>query len=661
MATFPPSRALVILLGAALCSTSCGRREDPAALGPQAPGSPTRVRERTAACAGVVGAPDTSGRAFTPLGNYVGQGGRFASAVGPGPTPGSERLYVTFLYFKDTYELVAIDPATGSFEAYASPIASEYGARAMAAGPDGNMYLGTLPTARFARLDAAGRTLVDLGRPSPTEQFIWSVAFGPDGKLYGGTSPNARLVRYDPATGAVDDLGRMDPLQEFARYIAASKDGFVYLGIGTARMNVVAYRIATGQRTEILPDAYRTVGQAWVYTASDGLVYAWAGPQAFRLEAGAAVAIDAATAPRPAAANQTSDGRVLTLGESTLTILDPASGTMTVRPFQYPGRPLPVFSVTFGPDDRLYGASILPARLLAIDPLAAGVTSLGSLGDGEVYRFVAHGTQLLMATYACAAPLMTFDPRVPFGATAPAPNPGLVTFPGSDPGWRPLAITSGSDGRVYVGAIPGYGKLGGPLLRWDPVTGAVEEHLAVVPDQGISALATAGRFVVGGTTIQGGSGAVPTQTTAELFLWDTVTQTLAFRVAPVPGAEAVENLASSPDGRVYGIAGRRLFVFDVASRTVRLGSELPFPGGTVYGSLGPGPDGRLWGLAGNAAAGVYVIDPAMDEICLVATPPEPITGGFALRGRELVYASGARVYRYTIPDLPPSAPLPAAP
>src|ERR1041385_2674479 len=130
--------------------------------------------------------------AFELLGKYRGLGGLVASVVAPGPEPSSERVYLGYLYIENTIDVVAVDPATGAFRAFQTPAAGASGARCVAVGPDGNVYLGTLPRAHLLKLDTKAQTLPDLGRPSPTEQYIWDVAFGPDGKLYGATYPESK-------------------------------------------------------------------------------------------------------------------------------------------------------------------------------------------------------------------------------------------------------------------------------------------------------------------------------------------------------------------------------------------------------------------------------------------------------------------------------------
>jgi|GEM_PF-5178724 len=184
---------------------------------------------------------------------FSGIGACLGTVVGPGPDAGSERLYASHIYGGDVLDIVATDPLTGKTEVFPSPLPSECGAWAVTLGPDGQIYVGTLPEAHVLRVDWATKTLVDMGRPSETEQYIWQLALGSDKKLYGCTYPNAKLVRFDPATGQGEDLGRMNETENYSRSVTCDDQGFVYTGIGMANQDLVAYEIATGQHRSILP------------------------------------------------------------------------------------------------------------------------------------------------------------------------------------------------------------------------------------------------------------------------------------------------------------------------------------------------------------------------------------------------------------------------
>jgi outer membrane protein assembly factor BamB len=146
----------------------------------------------------------SEGATFTVLASSRGTGMILNAVVGPGPAPGSERLYRSYTYVDGEFDLVAIDPETGEHTVFPSPIPGEEGAWALAVGPDGNLYVGTDDFAHLCRLDPRTGELVDLGRPSPSEDYIWQLALASDGRLYGGTYPSAKLIRYDPATGAAE-------------------------------------------------------------------------------------------------------------------------------------------------------------------------------------------------------------------------------------------------------------------------------------------------------------------------------------------------------------------------------------------------------------------------------------------------------------------------
>mgnify|MGYP001582843154 CR=1 FL=1 len=578
---------------------------------------------------------------FQHLGTYIGLGGVLASAVGPGPTEGSQRFYLSYIYASHTLDLVAVDPETGQHQVFPNPVPGEYGAWGMTVGPDGKIYVGTLPRAHILRLDPRAGELVDLGRPAPTEQYIWALTVGADGRIYGATYPQARLVRYDPASGALEDLGRMDPIEQYARHVAASRDGFVYIGIGSAKANIAAYEIATGEHRELLRAEHQVVAIAQVYRGADGKVYGRAGAQNFRLEGWNAVPISAKEAPAAEPANRLADGRVIRVEKGAAIVTDPRTQSVTRHRYDYRGNELPIFRLAFGPDGRLYASGVLPAQFLRLQE-DNSVEELGNLGGGEVYSFLAREDRLLMAAYSGLAPLMVFDPGETFATAGPARNPVLVNFPDQDSGWRPQAFIHGPDGRVYIGAVAGYGKLGGPLAVWDVEAGSVTSYHHLVTNQSVVSLAVAEGLIVGGTTTGGGGGSRPTEKEAKLFVWDPAAEEKVFETVPVAGATAITDLIHAPNGLVYGIAGRSLFAFDPVALEVKVTKPLPFTG-ALYNSVALGPDGRIWGLA---SAGVFVIDPATHEATLVARAPRAITAGFALSGNAIYYASGAALYRY---------------
>ena len=584
---------------------------------------------------------------FAPVGDFRGIGHQLVAVVGPGPTPGSERLYASYVYAPKTFDLVAIDPDTGSTEVFPDPTHEEYGAWGMTDGPDGNIYLGTLPHAHFLKLDRKQGALLDLGRPSSSEQYIWDVVFGSDGRLYGVTSPNCKLVTYDPATRRLDDLGRLDPTESYARSVVASDDGFIYVGIGSNRVNIAAYEIRTGQHREILPENVQGKGFARVYRGPNGEIFGAYGTHKFRLTQWSATELEPGLTAPAAALTTLRDKRDLSLsvksGALIVTAKNPSTHANVDHETAYSGHSLSLARIGFGPDGLLYGSSELPASLIRANANQQSLEEIGSLGSGEVYSFLSYRQRLLIGAYSDLSSLMSYQPALPFQAARESGNPVLVSIENSA-GWRPMDMVAGADGSVYVGIIAGYGQLESPLIEWNPETNSVKQYAGVVHDESIYSLTTWHNLIIGGTSISGGSGSHATQKDAKLFIWDTKTHHKDFETVVVPGAENITDLITAPNNLVYGVAGNTLFEFDPATKTITRKTALPFSG-VIYNCVSLDGTGKIWGLAHS---GIFTIDPKTFKALLIAKAPVPITGGFAMKDGKVYFTSGSSIYQYTM-------------
>ena len=223
--------------------------------------------------------------------------------------------------------MIAIDPANGNSEVFHNPVPGEYGARNIAIGPDGDVYLGSLPHAHFLRVDRRAHRMIDLGRPSPLEEYIWDVAFGADHRLYGVTYPGCRLVRYDPATGKSEDLGKMDSTEKDGRWIVGGRDDFMYIGLGTAKANIAVFNIKTGELREVWPKDAQGVGIPKPYIGVDGKTYATLGERRFRSTGFDIDEIPLSAKVAPFNPDVLRDGRLLSLSESMLTLHQPKDHT----------------------------------------------------------------------------------------------------------------------------------------------------------------------------------------------------------------------------------------------------------------------------------------------------------------------------------------------
>lgn len=578
-----------------------------------------------------------------------GSGLKAVSVTGPGPNHQGERIYISLLYYNQPFVIASVDPKTGATVEMQSPVASENGARSMIKGPDGNIYVGTLPHAHLMMVDTAKQQLVDLGQVAPTETYVWDLAVGSDNQIYAGTYPGAKLIRYNPRSHAMTDLGAVDPTQQYAHWLAAGNDGYIYVGIGTAKANIGAYNISNGQMREILPPNMQVPATAYVIKGKDGGVYAHIADFFVRCQDGKATPIDVSQYGIPEQRNGLAGNRVAEIHNNELHIQDLTAKTSVPLPTTgIAPRPLELFRIGLGPNGRLYGSTILPLHLVRMESNGQ-ITPMGDLGNGEVYSFLSKDPDLLIAAYGANAPLMVYDPSRPVQEEGANSNPAPVTVPGTDISWRPGAMIVGAGGTVYVGSVPTYGQKAGGITVWDVGGGHAQLFTGIVTDQSITSLAEWWRMIVGGTGIHGGEGTQATQTDAKVFVWDPVSHQKLNEMIPVPGAATITDLIVSGN-RVFGIADRTLFCLSLPndprkSPTVVFIKPIPFAA-AVPNSIGATPDGRLWGLA---TEGIFRIDPASGSITLVDRTPSGITGGFAMTPQVIYYISHTAIFAYQIP------------
>ncbi|MBU0609894.1 MAG: hypothetical protein KKI08_18565 [Armatimonadetes bacterium] len=244
---------------------------------------------------------------------------------------------------------------------------------------------------------------------------------------------------------------------------------------------------------------------------------------------------------------------------------------------------------------------------------------------------------------------MVYDPKQPWKpGTKPEGNPWLIHYEGENTGWRPMALINGPNDLAYIGAVSGYGALGGPLCVLDPATGKVDQFMHLIQDQSVVCLAlTREGLIVGGTTVGGGGGSHATQTEAKIFLWDPVKREKLFETVPVPGKSAIQALGVGKNGLVYGFVGEdTMFIFDPRERKVTATVKHKV-GPVIYNAIGAGPEGKLYGVSG---AGIFTVDEAAGEAKVVATPTCRVTGGFAIRGRQIFFTDGPQIVSYTLPQ-----------
>jgi hypothetical protein len=573
--------------------------------------------------------------------------------VGPGKTGKMDTIYLSFGQYKAPLFLLAVNPDTGEIQQFNGPLSSEMGSWGYTIDQENRIYLGSYYNGHLLRFDPKDEKWDDLGQPGgEKESFICALTTAPDGKIWGGTFPSAKLFSYNPKTGVIQNFGRMDP-DQFYCYPTAGEDGLIYCSIQFEKMDIVIFNPVKQTKTPLIRPEDRKPRRVNLIKGKDGKIYIrlQTPEQWFRIEGEKLVQVsesDILFLPKGLP-----DGRqFMLLDNRILRIQNPETKQEKEIPIRYEAVGAYIFVVGVGPDSRIYGSSMLPLRLFFYDPQKDSLTNLGkaSLATGEIYSMGSLGDKLYLCSYP-EARLSTYDPRRPlqFGEKEES-NPRDLGPLGQGQ-YRPRAMLAGPHGRIYIGSYPDYGLLGGAISVYDPKTNEKRVYRNIIQNQSVASLAYIEKFdlIAAGSSVRGGTGTYAIEKEARLILWDPKEEKKIFEIIPVPEAKTILSLASTTDGRLYGITNNeKVFVFDSEKREVQKVLDLGWKG-PIEISLQLGPEGRLYGLAKEA---IFMIDPKNDQTFLLAKPSIPITAGMAILGRKIFFGSDANLYEYEIPSEP---------
>lgn len=480
----------------------------------------------------------------------------------------------------------------------------------------GNVYIAG--GANLYRYDPKKDEVVNLGKAIKSETTLWHIKADDEGRIYGGTFPNGKVFMYDSVKNQFTDFGSMVNGEQYTRSIALYKND-IYVGIGS-HAHLIKFNPTSGQKTEIeLPEKYRN--QAFVYdldvernllfarmsesntlliydlkkkewideiTGVLGIKVSPVGPknlvyfiknnelysydvQKHNLTATGFhdtwsnkglgwVHLDEPGFTGPSLSSMAFNGRYW--------VYNPKSGKSKFIQANMEGQPIGLQSMALGPDGNIYTSGYLTGGFAYYSPVQNKITSFTGFGQAE--NMIATNKYLYLGVYP-GANIYRYDPTQPYDfdptKTEEATNPKLL-FSLSEYGQdRPFGLAQG-DGKVFIGTVPAYGRLGGTLTILDENTGGHETFENVVSDQSIISLQYKDGLIYGGTSIWGGLGAQPTANEGKLFIFDAVTKKKIYEEVPLPGEKAISALAFDDEGYLWGMSAGKIFKFDVESKKV---------------------------------------------------------------------------------------------
>ncbi len=507
-----------------------------------------------------------------------------------------------------TSRLIRFDYAKGEVDYF--PLPGTKGAYGLCEGEDGTIYIGTVDEGRIFSFDPTTEDITDHGSAAG-EQFVWTLHKGPQGRIYGATYPNAKVVMYDPEQDKIRDLGRMHPTEKYCRDLAVADNGRIFCGIGS-HADIIAYDPQTGEKTSILPERYKWNSFAYKMDSENDLVYAFLHFEEIVLifdantyellseirhpEEGGVVSIHKQRSGGPVLIsglpggyrryNKTS-GELEPYDTPSCSFYDNSTGISYRRTnggqvfiarnltsgkelasvdVSQDGEGMKIFSLGTGPDGCIYGGVYNLLHLFRYQPNGEILEDLGVPipgASGEFYSFCSQEGKLYMASYTNSI-LSVYDPKEPWQpGTEVGDSPRRIGSVGEEQ-YRPPALVSAADGRLYIGSIPAYGKMGGALSSYDPDLDQFEVHRNIIPNQSVVSLTTGadGWTVYGGSSTRGGGGTTPIANEAHFFAWDVKEGRKTLDIVPFPEEDSIDSLVTAPDGRIYGFSGSRVFIYD---------------------------------------------------------------------------------------------------
>lgn len=545
-----------------------------------------------------------------------------ARSCKPWRDPATGRDYIYCGIFTTPGLVVQLDVATGQCRQFRLP-AGCTAPWSMAFTMEGHILV-TSCDGQLLRIDpAAGKvwTTANIGH------WTWDITRAADGKFYLATSSEARLFRYDAVTEKVEDLGRLDEKLKYLRTVAAGNDGYVYGALGIEFSLAVAYHIASGRVTALLPKAGPSFpgfvrgqdGQLYV-RSMDGHTYRLAHGEAFRQKK------DVRPAPLTLP-----DGREIQ-------VLDPEVVRVGTRhfPLKYRSDGTGIFHLAAGPNNTVYGSTIMPLYLFRYTPKTDKLENLGrgAPDNGEAYSFGHCDGKLYYGCYSYGS-LMCYDPAKPWNSDMKwKSNPRLVTNLGKGHN-RPRAMCIDAKKRLWIAGNPEYGGRHGGLGCYDIPKKKYVNTPIVIPDQSLWCLASDGDTLYGGTTIGRGSGMDPVTKEAYLIAWK---KKLLWKKVAIPGVTTYNNLLFHA-GKLYGTTGTKpfhFFCFDPRKRTMDYVIESQISGVREQ-SICLGPDGYIYGITWMVLFRWHPKTGKIEEVCrCMGEDAKPYGGSLFHRGAIII-------------------------
>jgi len=488
-------------------------------------------------------------------------------------------VYIGAITSSGTGELWSYSPVTKTVQKL-KVMGSEKSVWSMTTDPSGNVYIGTYDNGKLFQYNPKTKELRDYGTLLAGHNYIRSMAYH-DGYIYAGMALPFEVVKVNVETGAsevISDevpgiLGLEHGKIEFA-YDMAVVDKYLFVkASGEESGLVMVYYNLEKKKWEdkfigVDPVSNRGVMSYNQIPVADGKAYVPAHGGILEVDLTTLetrnTGISFATSLRGAAwvdmkdPELTSDRTIVTIqANGKLSALDVKKGIRKDLPgVAAKGGPIPIHNMERGTDGRLYMSAYPGGNGGVFDPRtnqsfsfligqAEGIISVGNkvyygiYPGGDIYEVDITGGKMS-------------DPKLLFTIGSSQDRPYKMEY---------------ADGKLIIGTIPDYGKLGGALTIYDLATGDKQVYRDIIKDHSIIGLAYKDGKIYGSTTKSGGLNTNMPANDPEVFVWDIEKKAMTMHT-PLTALKGlgthrmISGLTFGPDGLLWGGVDGILFALN---------------------------------------------------------------------------------------------------
>lgn len=461
----------------------------------------------------------------------------------------------------------------------------------------------------------------DLGVVLPNQKVVWDLVAGKDGKIYGGTYPGCQVFEYDPKTGFRDvGMGTVQQGEDYVRSVVFdTKTNKVYAGVGShaglveidLKSSVKSQLIAEEDKhhefmydMELIADVKggdRIIG--WFNSAKkletviynlktksyekrfstievksiakrdkSNLIYYTAAGKVFVLDFA-----DNKLEPKEIAKingrgragyfDNNGHYNVITASHKVYTVNVTTGEIVKEITLDVPKAPISIQSIFWGPDNKVWSGGYLAGNHGTYDPETGKHEDYMGLHQSEGMGSL--GNTIYFGNYTHAE-LFSYDVTKPWNLRVGSPK-FIGAIKNQDRPFAVLPIASRQE--VLFGTVPGYGRLGGAITHLDVKTDKYETYENVIPNHSVMSLITFDGKIIGGTSISGGLGAIPTEKRGKIFEWDPINKKVLWTDS-IDNHWSITGLFKGPDNELWAFADGTLVKYDVHKRKVVFKKEV---------------------------------------------------------------------------------------